>query len=245
MSDYDRNYAQVQTGARTDSAEIDAGLRSYMLSVYNLMALGVAVTAIITRFMANNPARMQPVALGPMKWVLVAGVLGMGFFAHKLIFSGSKALAHAAYWTYAGLWGLLISPMVAFYMGKDPGIVVQALGITSVTFGATSLYGYVTKRDLSVFSTFFVMASIGLLLAIVVNIFLQSTLFSLITSFAVVLLFAGITAWETQSIKEMYFAGDDEATARSKGIFGAFLLYGSFVTMFIHILNILGIMRSE
>ncbi len=245
MSDYDRNYAQVQTGARTDGAEIDAGLRSYMLSVYNLMALGVAVTAIITLFMANNPALMQTVAMGPMKWVLFAGVLGMGFFAHKLIFSGSKALAHAAYWTYAGLWGLLISPMVAFYMGKDPGIVVQALGITSVTFGATSLYGYVTKRDLSVFSTFFVMASIGLLLAIVVNIFLQSTLFSLITSFAVVLLFAGITAWETQSIKEMYFAGDDEATARSKGIFGAFLLYGSFVTMFIHILNILGIMRSE
>ncbi|MEM8686813.1 MAG: Bax inhibitor-1/YccA family protein [Pseudomonadota bacterium] len=245
MSDYDRNYAQVQTGARTDGAEIDAGLRSYMLSVYNLMALGVAVTAIITLFMANNPALMQVVAVGPMKWVLFAGVLGMGFFAHKLIFSGSKALAHAAYWTYAGLWGLLISPMVAFYMGKDPGIVVQALGITSVTFGATSLYGYVTKRDLSVFSTFFVMASIGLLLAIVVNIFLQSTLFSLITSFAVVLLFAGITAWETQSIKEMYFAGDDEATARSKGIFGAFLLYGSFVTMFIHILNILGIMRSE
>ncbi|MEM1200897.1 MAG: Bax inhibitor-1/YccA family protein, partial [Pseudomonadota bacterium] len=239
------NYAQVRTGARTDGAEIDAGLRSYMLSVYNLMALGVAVTAIITLFMANNPALMQVVAVGPMKWVLFAGVLGMGFFAHKLIFSGSKALAHAAYWTYAGLWGLLISPMVAFYMGKDPGIVVQALGITSVTFGATSLYGYVTKRDLSVFSTFFVMASIGLLLAIVVNIFLQSTLFSLITSFAVVLLFAGITAWETQSIKEMYFAGDDEATARSKGIFGAFLLYGSFVTMFIHILNILGIMRSE
>ncbi|MEM8644786.1 MAG: Bax inhibitor-1/YccA family protein [Pseudomonadota bacterium] len=245
MSHYDRNYAQVRTGARTDGAEIDAGLRSYMLSVYNLMALGVAVTAIITLFMANNPALMQVVAVGPMKWVLFAGVLGMGFFAHKLIFSGSKALAHAAYWTYAGLWGLLISPMVAFYMGKDPGIVVQALGITSVTFGATSLYGYVTKRDLSVFSTFFVMASIGLLLAIVVNIFLQSTLFSLITSFAVVLLFAGITAWETQSIKEMYFAGDDEATARSKGIFGAFLLYGSFVTMFIHILNILGIMRSE
>ena len=245
MSDYDRNYAQVQTGARTGAAEIDAGLRSYMLSVYNLMALGVAVTAIITLFMANNPALMQTVALGPMKWVLFAGVLGMGFFAPKLIFSGSKAIAHAAYWAYAGLWGLLISPMVAFYMGKDPGIVVQALGVTSVTFGATSLYGYVTKRDLSVFSTFFTMATIGLLIAIVVNIFLQSTLFSLITSFGVVLVFSGITAWETQAIKEMYFAGDDEATARSKGIFGAFLLYGSFVTMFIHILNILGIMRSE
>ncbi len=244
MADHDRNYAQVQTGARTGAEEIDLGLRSYMMSVYNLMALGVAVTAIITLFMANNPALMATVALGPMKWVLFAGVLGMGFFAPKLIFSGSKAMAHAAFWAYAGMWGLLISPMVAFYLAKDPGIVVQALGITSVTFGATSLYGYVTKRDLSAFRTFFVMASIGLLVAIVVNIFLQSTLFSLITSIGVVLVFAGVTAWETQSIKEMYHAGDDEGTARSKGIFGAFILYGSFITMFIHILNILGIMRG-
>ncbi|NNF79992.1 MAG: Bax inhibitor-1/YccA family protein [Rhizobiales bacterium] len=245
MADYDRNYAQVQTGARAGTEVIDAGLRSYMMSVYNLMALGVAVTAIITLFMANNPALMATVALGPMKWVLFAGVLGMGFFAPKLIFSGNKAMAHLAFWAYASMWGLLISPMVAFYLAKDPGIVVQALGITSVTFGATSLYGYVTKRDLSAFRTFFVMASIGLLLAIVVNIFLQSTLFSLITSIGVVLVFAGITAWETQAIKEMYHAGDDEATARSKGIFGAFMLYGSFITMFIHILNILGIMRGD
>ncbi|MCP5083726.1 MAG: Bax inhibitor-1/YccA family protein [Alphaproteobacteria bacterium] len=245
MADHDRNYAQVQTGARTGTEAIDAGLRSYMMSVYNLMALGVAVTAIITLFMANNPALMQTVALGPMKWVLFAGVLGMGFFAPKLIFSGSKAMAHLAFWAYAGMWGLLISPMVAFYLAKDPGIVVQALGITSVTFGATSLYGYVTKRDLSPFRTFFVMATIGLLVAMLVNVFLQSTLFSLITSFGVVLVFAGVTAWETQAIKEMYHAGDDEATARSKGIFGAFILYGSFITMFIHILNILGIMRGD
>ncbi len=245
MAEYDRNYTRTQTGARTDAVEIDAGLRSYMLSVYNLMALGVAFTAIVSLFVASQPALLYTIAAGPLKWVLFAGILGMGFFSHKLIFSGNRALAHAAFWVYAGMWGLLMAPAIALYMGKDPSIVVQAFLITSVTFGATSLYGYTTKKDLSAFGTFFVMASIGLLVAIVVNIFLQSTLFSLITSFGVVLVFSGITAWETQSIKEMYFAGDDEATARSKGIFGAFILYGSFVTLFIHILNILGIMRGE
>ena len=245
MAEYDRNYAQVQQGTRAGAAEIDAGLRSYMLSVYNLMSLGVAFTAILALFMASQPELLRTVALGPMKWVLFAGVLGLGFFAPKLIFSGSKIKAHLAFWAYAGMWGLLISPAIALYMAKDPSIVVQALLITSVTFGATSLYGYTTKSDLSAFGTFFVMASIGLLIALVVNIFLQSTLFSLFLSCGVVLVFSGITAWETQSIKEMYFAGDDESTARSKGIFGAFMLYGSFVTLFIHILNILGIMRSE
>ncbi len=245
MAEYDRNYARVQTGTRAGAAEIDAGLRSYMLSVYNLMALGVAFTAILALFMASQPALLQAVALGPMKWVLFAGILGLGFFAPKLIFSGNKVMAHAAYWAYAGMWGLLISPAIALYMAKDPSIIVQALLITSVTFGATSLYGYTTKRDLSAYGTFFVMASIGLLLAIVVNIFLQSTLFSLLTSCGVVLVFSGITAWETQAIKEMYLEGDDEGTARSKGIFGAFMLYGTFITLFIHILNILGIMRGE
>lgn len=245
MAEYDRNYSQVQTGSRTGAAELDEGLRSYMLSVYNLMSLGVAFTAILALFMVSQPELLQAVALGPMKWVLFAGILGLGFFGHKLIFSGSRVKAHIAFWAYAGLWGLLISPAIYLYMAKDPSIVVQALLITSVTFGATSLFGYTTKKDLSAFGTFFVMASIGLLIAIVINIFLQSELFSLLTSCAVVLVFSGITAWETQSIKEMYYAGDDEATARSKGIFGAFILYGSFVTLFIHILNILGIMSND
>ena len=231
----------IQTRAEPRVA-IDEGLRAYMLKVYNLMALGVAGTAIVALFMAANPALMTAVAGGVMKWVLFAAVLGLGWFAPRLIFSGSAATAWLAYGAYAVLWGLLIAPMIAFYMGKDPAIVVRALLITAATFGATSLYGYVTKRDLSGFAGFFVIASIGLLIAIVVNaFFLQSTMFSLITSILVVLVFAGITAWETQNIKEMYAEGDMSRHA----IFGAFMLYGSFVTMFIHILNILGIMNDD
>jgi len=127
-----------------------------------------------------------------------------------------------------------------------PGMVVQAFLITAVTFGATSLAGYVTKRDLSGFSAFFMMASIGIIIAMLVNaFFIQSSMMSLITSIVVVLLFAGITAYETQQIKEMYVEGDTPGVARGKSIFGAFMLYGSFITLFVHILNILGIMRQN
>jgi hypothetical protein len=235
---------QTRVGTR---AEIDAGLRSYMLGVYNYMALGVAFTAIVTLFMAANPALMMTVAAGPMKWVLFIAVIGLGFFAPRLIFSGNTALAHAAYWGYAGLWGLLISPMIAYFLAQDGGsLVFRALAITAATFGATSLAGYVTKRDLSGFGSFFMMASIGIIIAMLVNVFFfQSTMFSLITSIGVVLLFSAITAYETQQIKEMYVEGDMASVAKSKSIFGAFMLYGSFVTLFVHILNILGIMRSE
>ena len=125
-------------------------------------------------------------------------------------------------------------------------LVYRAFLITAVTFGATSLAGYVTKRDLSGFGAFFMMASIGIIIAMVVNVFFfQSTMFSLLTSCVAVLLFAGITAYETQHIKEMYVRRRCAWRAKGKSIFGAFALYGSFITLFVHILNILGIMRSE
>lgn len=242
----DLNYRTgTQTGVGT--RVIDEGLRAYMLRVYNLMALGVAVTAIVSLFLVNNPGLMVAIASGPAMWILFFGILGLGFFAPRLIFSGNSAMAHAAYWGYAVLWGLLISPMIARYMHVDGGgLVVQALGITAVTFGATSLAGYVTKRDLSGFGGFFMMAAIGLVLAIIANaIFFQSVGMSLVTSIIVVLLFSAVTAYETQQIKAMYVEGDAVGIAQGKAIFGAFMLYGSFVTLFVHILNILGIMRSS
>ena len=233
--------------ARAGAREIDQGLRSYMLGVYNYMALGVAFTAMVTLFVASNPALMATIAMGPMKWVLFAGILGLGFFAPRLIFSGNTVMAQAAYWGYAGLWGLLIAPMIAYFMNLDGGgLVFRALAITAATFGATSLAGYVTKRDLSGFAGFFMIATIGLIIAMLVNVFFfQSVGMSLVVSCLVVLVFAAITAYETQIIKEMYVEGDMPAVARSKSIFGAFMLYGSFVTLFVHILNILGALRQN
>lgn len=237
--------SRYQPQVRVESrAEIDQGLRSYMLGVYNYMALGVAATAIITLAVSSNPALMQ--AIHSMKWIFFIAIIGMGFLAPRLIFSSNPAVAHGAFWGYVALWGLAIAPMVGTYLAVDSGMVVRAFLITSVTFGATSLAGYVTKRDLSGLGVFFMMATIGVLIAMLVNVFfVQSTMMSLITSVIVVLLFAGVTAYETQQIKAMYVEGDAPGVARGKSIFGAFMLYGSFITLFIHILSILGIMRDE
>jgi uncharacterized protein len=234
----------AQPGARV--REIDEGLRAYMVRVYNYVALGVAVTSLVTLFMANNPALMMTVAGGYMMWVLFAAILGLGFLAPRLIFSGNAVMAHGAYWTYAVLWGLLISPMIYAFLTIDPSLIFRALVITTATFGAMSLVGYTTKRDLSGLSGFFMMATIGLLIAILINvIFFGSELMSLVTSGLVVLVFSGLTAYETQQIKTMYVQGDATGLNQGKAIFGAFMLYGSFIVMFIHILNILGIMRSD
>lgn len=235
---------QSSAPARGRAAEIDQGLRSYMLGVYNYMALGVAATAIITMFVASTPALLATAV--SLRWVFFIGILGMGFLAPRMIFSNSTFAAHGAFWGYCALWGFGIAPMVGAYMAVDPGMVARAFFIAAATFGATSLFGYVTKRNLSGLGTFFMMAAIGIIIAMVVNaLFVGSTFMSLILSIVTVLLFSGVTAYETQMIKEMYVEGDGTAAARSKSIFGAFMLYGSFVTLFIHILNILGIMRSE
>ena len=242
MADYpDR--LRAQTGARTGVA-IDEGLRSYMLGVYNYMALGVAVTALITMAVASNPAALETVS--SLRWVFFIGILGLGFMAPRMIFSGNTAMAQGAFWGYVALWGLGIAPMVGHYLAVDSGIVARAFFISAATFGATSLAGYVTKRNLSGLGSFFMMASIGIIIAMLVNaFFVQSTMMSLVTSVVTVLLFAGVTAYETQMIKEMYVEGDAPGVAKGKSIFGAFALYGSFITLFVHILNILGIMNRD
>lgn len=219
-------------------ADIDAGLRSYMLSVYNYMALGVALTGIVAMLVAMNPAIMQAVALGPMKWVLFIGVLGLGFFSGKIMFGSSPAMAQGAFWLYAAMWGALIAPMFYVYTGES---IVRVFFITSAAFAGTSLYGYTTKKDLTAMGRFLSMATIGILVAVLVNMFfLQSGTFHLFLSIVVVLVFAGLTAYETQDIKNTYFEGDSSDLTGRKAIFGAFRLYGSFVTMFIWMLSIFG-----
>jgi FtsH-binding integral membrane protein len=239
--------AELRYQTRSDAssqAQIDAGLRSYMLGVYNYMALGVALTAIIVMAVAASPAVYAVVA--PFNILFFFALLGLGFFGPRLIFSGSEFAAHAAYWAYCALWGLMLAPMVVRYLHMAPDIVYQAFLISAATFGATSLAGYVTKRDLSGLAGFFTIASIGLVIAILVNaFFFHSTMASLGTSVIVVLLFAGVTAYETQMIKQWYVEGDLVGVAKRKSIFGAMQLYGSFVTLFVHILNILGIMRNN
>jgi uncharacterized protein len=240
---------------RTQTAgTIDQGLRSFMVGTYNYMALGVAGTAAVAMFLMANPELMRAIALGPMKWVLFAAVLGLGWFAPKLFYSGSAVTAHAAFWAYCALWGAMISPMVYMFIAKGAaGLVGQAFLTAAATFATMSVIGYTTKRDMTGWGSFMMMASVGLIIASLVSFFFitdpgTSKTLSLVISSAVVLLFAAATAYETQMIKSMYVEqashGNQEILKRSS-IFGAFMLYGSFVTLFVHLLNILGIMNNE
>ena len=243
MAETERLYEQNRGAAGTRDLAFSEGLRKYMLGVYNYMALGIAATALVGLFFVMNPTAIGVFA-GPIRFVPFVGILALGWFAPRMIMGGSKAVAHGAYWGYVALWGLLIGPVVGIYAGLGMGaLVVQAFFITSSVFAAMSLYGYTTKKDLAPMGKFLFMASVGLLIAIVVNVFLQSSMFSLITSGLVVLVFSGVTAYETQMIRNLYVEGGGEQNDRS-AIFGAFALYGTFVTLFIHILNILGIMRD-
>lgn len=240
-------------GVRTGSA-VDEGLRSFMLGTYNYMALGVAGTAAVVMLLMANPEVMQAVALGPMKWVLFAAIFGLGMFAPKLFYSGSPVVAHGAYWLYCALWGAMMAPMMFFFVSKGHvGLIGQAFMIAAATFAATSLIGYTTKKDMTGWGGFLSMASIGLILAMLVSYFFitdpgTSPMVSMLISGVVVILFSAVTAYETQAIKSMYVHGVEQGGdvyLKRSSIFGAFMLYGSFVTLFVHILNILGIMNSE
>lgn len=236
----DRRY---MTRTQAEAAGVDVGLRSYMLRVYNYMSLGVAFTGALAMIVAMNPALVQTVA--SLFWVFFIAILGMGFFAPRIMMTKSVMAAQACFWVYAALWGVLLGPIFAVYAQMDPMIIVRAFFITAATFAGMSLVGYTTKKDLSGMAAFFMMATIGVLVAMLINVFfVQSSFMSLITSIIVVLLFSGITAYETQQIKTMYSSGDMGEVVARKAIFGAFMLYGTFVVLFIHVLNILGIMRE-
>ena len=242
MVNPDRRY---MTRSQAEVAQIDEGLRSYMLRVYNYMSLGVAFTGAIAMMVAMNPAMVQALS-GGLFWVLFIGILGLGWFAPKVMMTKSVGAAQACFWAYAALWGALLGPMFYAYLAVDPMLIPQAFFITAGTFAGMSLLGYTTKKNLGPMGAFLAMATIGLLIAILVNaFFLQSTGFELILSIGVVLVFAGLTAYETQQIKNMYYEADGAEVQTRKSIFGAFMLYGAFVVMFIHILNLLAILRGE
>ncbi|MGQ0455884.1 MAG: Bax inhibitor-1/YccA family protein [Hyphomicrobium sp.] len=253
MAEVYSNPAVARGGARTAGA-VDQGLRSFMVGTYNYMALGLAGTAAVVLALMNSPAALAAIASGPLKWLLFFGVLGLGFFAQKLFYSGSSVVAHGAYWLYCAMWGAMIAPMVfAFLSAGKVGLVGQAFFIAAATFAATSVVGYTTKKDMTGWGGFLSMASIGLIVAMLVSFFLitdpgTSKMVSFAISAIVVLLFSVVTAWETQSIKNMYLVGAQEGGEEfinRSSIFGAFMLYGSFVTLFVHILNMLGIMSDE
>ncbi|WP_454852463.1 Bax inhibitor-1/YccA family protein [Rhizobium binxianense] len=235
-----RNYqSRAQTGEM-----IDQGLRSYMLKVYNLMALGLAITGLAAflsfQFAFANgelTAFGQAIYVSPLKWVVIFAPVALVFFLSFRINSMSVSAAQTTFWAYAALVGLSLSSIFLIYTGQS---VVQTFFITAASFGALSLYGYTTKRDLSAIGSFLIMGLFGLIIASLVNIFLASSALQFAISVIGVLVFAGLTAYDTQRIKEMYFEADDVAVAGRKAIMGALTLYLDFINLFMFLLQFLG-----
>jgi len=249
MSDFDRNVAARGFGAAR-AAAIDAGLRAYMLRVYNYMAAGVALTgvvawltysaAVVTDAAGHITALTpfgQAIFGGPLTIVLFLGTLGIVFFMSFRISSLQPSTALGLFLLYAGLLGLMLSSVFLAYTGAS---ITRTFFISAASFGALSLYGYSTQRDLSPVGSFLVMGLFGLILAMLVNIFLKSTGLDFAISAIGVLIFAGLTAWDTQRIKEMYSAQDDGTIAGRKAVMGALALYLDFINLFLFLLRFMG-----
>ncbi|MEM9733107.1 MAG: Bax inhibitor-1/YccA family protein [Pseudomonadota bacterium] len=236
---------QYQTQVRTDAgtrAEIDEGLRSYMLGIYNYMATALAVTGIaalgVANMASNNPALANALYNSPLKWVIMlaplAFVLVISFGINKL----SKGAATGVFYAFAAVMGVSISWIFMVYTSAS---IVQTFFVTAASFGALSLYGYTTKRSLSGMGSFLMMGLFGLIIASLVNIFMQSSAMAFAINVIGILIFAGLTAYDTQRLKHMYdaVAHSSEMVAKSS-IMGALNLYLNFVNMFMFLLSFLG-----
>jgi len=218
---------------------------------YQLVITGVAALATVMLATTNDPATAAAtlgngkmltglgVALygSPLKWVVMLAPLGMVFFLSARIQSMSVSGAQTAFWVFAALMGLSLSSIFLVYTAQS---ITQTFFITAASFGALSLWGYTTKRDLTGMGTFLFMGVIGLIIAMVVNIFLASPALQFAISGIGVLVFAGLTAYDTQKIKEMYFEGDEVLVSGRKAIMGALTLYLDFINLFSFLLSFLG-----
>jgi FtsH-binding integral membrane protein len=252
MSDFDRNIATARTGYRTDQVAIDAGLRAYMIRVYNYMTAGVALTGLIAWF-AYQAAGGEAIHItghtvtglttfgqyvfGPLMWVLVLAPLGLVMLLSFGINRLSAGTALTVFFVYSGLLGLSLSSIFLAYTGTS---ITRVFFISAATFGAMSLYGYTTKRDLTAMGSFLFMGLIGIVIASLVNIFLQSSGLYWVISVIGVIVFVGLTAYDTQSIKEMYSPMDDGTIAGRKAVMGALRLYLDFINLFLMLLRLFG-----
>ena len=229
------NNQSTQASAAEQQA-VDEGLRIYMTKVYNYMGLGLLATAI-TAYIGATSGIYVALAQTPLIWLVVLAPLGMVIYLSTRLHKMSERAAKTTFWIYAAMTGLSLFYVLLAFTGVS---VVRTFLITAASFGALSLYGYTTKRDLSGMGSFLFMGLIGIILASVVNIFMQSPAMHFAISVIGVLLFAGLTAYDTQDIKRIYYAGDSRAIAEKKAIMGALRLYLDFINMFLFLLQFLG-----
>ena len=227
-------------GARTEA--FDAGLRRYMLSVYNYMFSGILLTGIVAMgFAASGMAAQVFGGPGVLKWIITLAPLG---FVFGMSFGGGRMSAgtlQAMFWGFAVAMGLSLSTIFLAYTGTS---IAQSFFATAAAFGGLSLYGYTTKRDLSAFGTFLIMGLVGLIVASLLNLFFQSGPFALVISIVGVLLFAGLTAYDTQRTKSMYAQVAGTGAEQHVVIMSALNLYLDFINMFLFILRLFGSARD-
>ncbi len=240
----------TRTAGRTAAGVIDEGLRQHMLRVYNYMASALALTGVIAYVTAgmsvvtNDAGQITAFTqLGvtlfgsPLKWVVMLAPLGFVFFLSARINRMSFSTAQTVFWVFAGMMGVSFATIFIAYTGAS---ITRVFFITAGTFAGMSLYGYTTKKDLTGWGSFLFMGLIGVIIAMVVSIFLQSSALDFLISAIGVIVFVGLTAYDTQKIKEIYMESDDSETMGKKAIMGALTLYLDFINLFIILLRLFG-----
>ncbi len=235
---------RFMTRSQAEAAQIDVGLRAHMLRVYNYMASGVALTGIVAmvfaRMLENSPSLMQTVFGTPLTWVVMLAplpfVLVLIFGIHRLSLFASQAV----FWLYAGTMGLSLSTIFLVYTGES---IARVFFITAASFGALSLWGYTTKRDISGWGSFLFIGLVGIIIAGVVNWFMQSSALQFAISVIGVLVFAGLTAYDTQKIKNEYSELHDQETSGKLAVMGALRLYLDFINLMMMLLRLFGTRR--
>ena len=232
-----------------DQVGIDEGLRAYMLKVYNYMTTGLVLTGFIAYFFgkasvaAFTPNGVILTSLGQalfnsgLSWIVMLAPLGFVFYLSARINKMSVSSAQITFWLFASIMGLSLASVFVQFTGTS---IARVFFITAGTFAAMSLYGYTTKRDLTKLGGFLFMGLIGIILASIVNIFVQSGPMAFIISIIGVLVFVGLTAYDTQTIKNMYYAGDSDSVGSKKALMGALRLYLDFINLFILLLQLFG-----
>mgnify|MGYP001061758300 CR=1 FL=1 len=226
--------------AQFDSAQFDIGLRTYLLRVYNYMASGLALTGAVA-YAAAASGLYAEIAHTPMIWLVLFAPLGLVFALSAGIEWMGSGTAKALFWAYAALTGLSLAGIFLVFTGVS---IARVFFIAGATFGAMSRYGQTTQTDLSKFGSFLTMGLVGLIIASMVNIFVASSALQFALSVVGVIVFVGLTAWDTQRIKAMYAEQDDEAVAGKKAIMGALTLYLDFINLFLMLLQIMGQRRE-
>ena len=215
---------------------VDVGLRRYMLRIYNYMGGALALSGATALFGAASGLYVA-LAQTPLIWLVIFAPLGMALYFGVRLPRMAVRTAQMVFWAFAALMGLSLSGVFLIYPDEN---IVQTFLITAIAFGSLSLYGYTTNRNLSGFGTFLFMGLVGVIVASIVNIFMQSSAMQFAIGAIGVLVFAGLTAYDTQSIKSLYYASDSPEVAAKKSIMGALRLYLDFINLFILLLQIFG-----